>query len=144
MAPTTTTPIASRMARRLGVAVALAAIASGLIVAEAQALPTLKPGQHGKSVRKLQRTLHLPDDGIFGHTTARAVRRFQRRHQLPADGVVGPTTWRMIRRSLHRRHGTAHAARTTRGSKRRSVAVLQRRLGISADGVFGPGTARAV
>jgi peptidoglycan hydrolase-like protein with peptidoglycan-binding domain len=144
MAPTTTHPIASRMARRLGVVLALGAIGAGMTVAEAQALPTLKPGQHGESVRKLQRALHLADDGIFGRTTARAVRRFQRRHHLRADGVVGPTTWRMIRRSLHRRHGAAHAARTTRGSKRHSVALLQRRLGIVADGVFGPGTARAV
>jgi hypothetical protein len=144
MTPTTSTLIASRMARRLGVVLAVGAIASGLTVDEAQALPTLKPGQHGNSVRKLQRALHLAADGIFGRTTARAVRRFQRRHHLRADGVVGPTTWRMIRRSLHRRHGAAHAARSARGSKRHSVAVLQRRLGVTADGAFGPGTARSV
>jgi cell wall-associated NlpC family hydrolase len=144
MTPTTSTPIAVRMARRLGVILAVGTIGSSLIGAEAQALPTLKPGQHGNSVRKLQRALHLADDGIFGRTTARAVRRFQRRHHLRADGVVGPTTWRIIRRSLRRRHGPAHAARTARGSKRQSVAVLQRHLGVTADGVFGSGTARAV
>jgi Putative peptidoglycan binding domain len=115
------------MARRLGLVLVVGTIGPGLTVAEAQALPTLEPGQHGQSVRKLQRALHLADDGIFGRTTARAVRRFQRRHHLRADRVVGPTTWRMIRRSLQRRHRPAPAAPTTRGSRRHSVAVLQRR-----------------
>ena len=114
-----------------------------LPAADAQALPTLHHGDRGKSVRKLQRALHLNDDGVFGRGTLRAVRRFQRRHRLTADGVVGAGTWRMIRRSL-RRHARAATSATgvrTRGS---SVADLQRRLGIAADGVFGPGTARAV
>jgi hypothetical protein len=114
-----------------------------LLVADAQALPTLHHGDRGRSVRKLQRALHLRADGVFGRGTLHAVRRFQRRHHLRADGVVGPGTWRMIRRSLHRRaHATGRGATVrTRGP---SVRLLQRRLGVSVDGVFGPGTFRAV
>jgi len=114
-----------------------------LPAADAQALPTLHHGDRGRSVAKLQRALHLADDGVFGRGTLRAVRRFQRRHGLTADGVVGAGTWRMVRRSLHRhaRAATSSAGVRTRGS---SVRDLQGRLGIAADGVFGPGTARAV
>jgi Putative peptidoglycan binding domain len=126
------------------VAAVVAALAL-LPAADAQALPTLHHGDRGKTVRKLQRALHLADDGVFGRTTLRAVRRFQRRHALQADGVVGAGTWRMIRRSLHRRARVASAGGgvsvRTRGA---SVRVLQSRLGVAADGVFGPGTARAV
>jgi peptidoglycan hydrolase-like protein with peptidoglycan-binding domain len=125
---------------------ATAAIAL-LPVASAQALPTLHHGDRGRSVAKLQRALHLGDDGVFGRGTLHAVKRFQRRHGLTADGVVGAGTWRMVRRSLHR-HASARAAAVggstgvrTRGA---SVRLLQSRLGVTADGVFGPGTARAV
>ena len=125
---------------------ATAAIAL-LPVASAQALPTLHHGDRGRSVAKLQRALHLGDDGVFGRGTLHAVKRFQRQHGLTADGVVGAGTWRMIRRSLHR-HASARAAAAgggrgvrTRGA---SVRLLQGRLGVAADGVFGPGTARAV
>jgi hypothetical protein len=109
-----------------------------LLAADAQALPTLHHGDRGRSVRKLQRALHLHADGVFGRGTLHAVRRFQRRHHLTADGVVGASTWRMLRRSLHRRTGVSVR---TRGA---SVRLLQRRLGVAVDGVFGPGTARAV
>ena len=125
---------------------ATAAIAL-LPVASAQALPTLHHGDRGRSVAKLQRALHLGDDGVFGRGTLHAVKRFQRRHGLTADGVVGAGTWRMLRRSLHR-HARARSAAVggssgvrTRGA---SVRLLQSRLGVTADGVFGPGTARAV
>jgi lysozyme family protein len=53
-----------------------------LPASDAQALPTLHHGDRGKTVRKLQRALHLGDDGVFGRTTLRAVRRVQRRHSL--------------------------------------------------------------
>jgi hypothetical protein len=129
--------------RRLAAVVAMAAL---LPAAEAQALPTLHHGDRGASVRKLQRALHLGDDGVFGRGTLRAVRRFQRAHGLTADGVVGAGTWRMIRRSLHRHRARAAAGGggvtvRTRGA---SVRLLQSRLGVAVDGVFGPGTARAV
>ena len=125
---------------------ATAAIAL-LPVADAQALPTLHHGDRGRSVGKLQRALHLGDDGVFGRGTLHAVKRFQRRHGLTADGVVGAGTWRMIRRSLHR-HARVRAAAVGGGAGVRtrgpSVRLLQSRLGVAADGVFGPGTARAV
>ena len=117
-----------------------------LPVASAQALPTLHHGDRGRSVAKLQRALHLGDDGVFGRGTLHAVKRFQRRHRLTADGVVGAGTWRMIRRSLHR-HARVRAAGAGGGGVRTrgaSVRLLQSRLGVAADGVFGPGTARAV
>ena len=127
--------------RRLAVLVALAAL---LPAADAQALPTLHHGDRGRSVRKLQRALHLVDDGVFGRGTLHAVRRFQRQHGLTADGVVGPGTWRMIRRSLHRRARAATGGGVTVRTRGASVRLLQSHLGVTADGVFGPGTARAV
>jgi hypothetical protein len=126
--------------RRLAAA---AAILFVLPAADAKALPTLHHGDRGKSVRKLQRALHMHADGVFGRGTLHAVKRFQRRHHLRADGVVGPGTWRMIRRSLHRRARVSSTGPRvqTRGA---SVRLLQRHLGVTADGVYGPGTWRAV
>ena len=52
----------------------------------------------GAHVRRLQRLLHIPADGVFGPQTSRAVKRFQRAHGLVADGVVGPATWSALGR----------------------------------------------
>jgi peptidoglycan hydrolase-like protein with peptidoglycan-binding domain len=138
-------PAAIKAPRRLPVSLvaALVLAACGLGAAPAvAALPTLERGDRGASVRKLQRALRLPVDGIFGRDTTRAVRRLQRRHGLEVDGIVGSVTWRLVR-------GRARAASTGRGagrsaSRSRAVRILQRRVGVTADGVFGPATARAV
>jgi len=53
---------------------------------------TLRKGDRGRAVRRLQRKLNLSADGVFGPQTDRAVRRFQRRNGLTADGIVGPMT----------------------------------------------------
>jgi lysozyme family protein len=124
--------------------VVLAALIALLPAADAHALPTLHRGDHGAAVRKLQRALHLRDDGVFGAGTARTVRRFQRRHGMHADGVVGAGTWRMIRRSLRRHGGGGGGGRARVARRGPSVRLLQRHLGVTADGVYGPGTARAV
>jgi len=53
---------------------------------------TLRKGDRGRAVRRLQRKLGVAADGVFGPRTDRAVRRFQRRNGLTADGIVGPMT----------------------------------------------------
>jgi hypothetical protein len=64
--------------------------------------PTLRRGQSGPAVRKLQRTLRrrgfrsVRVTGYYGVLTARAVRRVQRKHGLTADAVVGPRTWKVL------------------------------------------------
>jgi peptidoglycan hydrolase-like protein with peptidoglycan-binding domain len=127
-------PQPARAVVALLAAVVLALLAAG----PASALPTLKRGDRGRSVVKLQHALHVGADGVFGRGTLRAVRRFQRRHGLRADGVVGPATWRTLRRAIHGRPSAA------RGGRSAHVRALQRRLGIAADGVFGPATEAAV
>jgi hypothetical protein len=114
--------------------VALLALLALVLSPPALAERTVERGDRGKTVRKLQRLLHVEADGVFGKGTVRALKRFQRRRGMRADGVAGPATWRALRRG---RGGRA-------ASKGSSVRALQRRLGIAADGVFGPATARAV
>lgn len=57
----------------------------------------LRKGCRGKEVRKLQRMLHLYEDGIFGALTEEAVRDFQKRNNLKVDGIVGDATWEVLR-----------------------------------------------
>ncbi len=57
---------------------------------------TLRKGDRGRAVRRVQRRLKLSADGVFGPQTDRAVRRFQRRRGLVADGIVGPLTRRAL------------------------------------------------
>ena len=56
-------------------------------------LPTLRQGDEGEEVRKLQRALGIDDDGDFGPNTKKAVRAFQKKNGLYVDGVVGKNTW---------------------------------------------------
>jgi hypothetical protein len=53
---------------------------------------SLKPGDSGPDVKRLQRKLGIKADGSYGSATKRAVKRFQKRNGLKADGVAGPAT----------------------------------------------------
>jgi hypothetical protein len=64
--------------------------AAGAAVASSEV--TLRKGDRGPGVRRLQRRLRIVADGVFGSQTDRAVKRFQRRRGLVADGIVGPIT----------------------------------------------------
>lgn len=132
--------------------IAAAAVVALSGPAAADAKP-LKEGAHGSSVKRLQRALGLPADGVFGPATTRALKRFQRRHLLEADGIVGRATWDMVRRSrqaARRARASSRGARVAQAGGARvktrgpSVRLAQRHLHVEADGVFGPGTARAV
>lgn len=67
---------------------------------------TLKPGDSGPSVSRLQRALAAAGfstggvDGSYGPATKDAVARFQRAHRLAADGVAGPKTLAALRAAL--------------------------------------------
>ncbi|MGI8945955.1 MAG: transglycosylase family protein [Thermoleophilaceae bacterium] len=96
--------------RPTALALAVAAIAMGVLGAPvsladeldlsagaARAEVTLRKGDRGPAVRKVQRRLRLSADGVFGPMTHRTVRRFQRRKRLTVDGIVGPVTRRRLR-----------------------------------------------
>lgn len=64
----------------------------------AEQLPTLRKGNRGPSVLKLQQALkehgyNIKADGIFGDKTLEAVMAFQAENGLVVDGVVGSKTW---------------------------------------------------
>lgn len=69
---------------------------------------TLKPGDHGAQVKKLQRALKRlgygagAADGVYGAATQAALVRFQKASALTADGVLGPKTLQALKRALRR------------------------------------------
>lgn len=77
--------------------------------------PTLRQGDSGAAVVRLQRRLvelrYWIDevDGNFGPLTAQAVMAFQKINRLPADTVVGSATWKALAAPVRPK------ARTSRG-----------------------------
>lgn len=68
--------------------------------------PTLRRGDSGEDVKRMQRELILlnylktgADDGEFGGKTEAAVRAFQKDQGIGVDGVCGPKTWAALKRA---------------------------------------------
>jgi hypothetical protein len=67
---------------------------------------TLKPGDQGAQVKRLQRALVQLGysvgavDGDYGNSTEAALTSFQKAAALTADGVLGPATLRALKRAL--------------------------------------------
>ena len=57
---------------------------------------TLRVGDRGAAVKRLQKALGVVEDGAFGPRTLEAVEEFQGAHRLPVDGVVGKRTWEAL------------------------------------------------
>jgi len=74
---------------------------SNLKTQNSLAIPTLRRGDSGETVRALQLLLigrgcrcgPWGADGDFGPATQGAAESFQRGHRLSVDGIVGPATW---------------------------------------------------
>ena len=69
---------------------------------------SVRPGEHGWRVRRLQRLLEAGGyesdaDGTFGQATLDGVRRLQRTEGLVANGVVDTLTWRALVSGLSER-----------------------------------------
>jgi hypothetical protein len=66
---------------------------------------SVRKGDHGTAVKKLQRALGLTPDGVFGRQTRRKLKRWQRKHDLTPDGKAGKATWRKLGFTLEERKG---------------------------------------
>ena len=53
---------------------------------------TLRKGDRGQEVARVQKTLGIADDAIFGSQTEKAVMAFQETKGLVVDGIAGPNT----------------------------------------------------
>ena len=141
----------------------------------------LRLGDRGLNVQIMQRFLNrirrnyplipaVPEDGVFGQSTANAVRVFQQVFGLTQDGVIGKATWNKISyiyvavarlaeldsEGTNFTIGTVPPNVTLRtGSRGHDVATLQYILSLIAqyypvvappaiDGIFGSGTQRSV
>tara|TARA_R110002110_G_scaffold138532_1_gene324623 strand:+ start:1291 stop:2115 length:825 start_codon:yes stop_codon:yes gene_type:complete len=62
---------------------------------------TMKKGSSGQEVRRLQHTLGIADDGIFGSQTERTVEAYQKNKDLQVDGIAGAKTLSLLGIPVH-------------------------------------------
>lgn len=65
---------------------------TGGVVSEQVSQVVLKNGSRGPAVVKLQTTLGVTADGVFGNGTETALRKWQSDRGLVVDGIAGPST----------------------------------------------------
>lgn len=132
---------------------------SGAAVPNTNTTPTLKRGDKGEYVKKLQTALinlgyncgNAGADSSFGNGTYDAVVLFQKKNSLVSDGIVGTKTWDKLTSGSAVANDTASDLLKL-GSKGVLVKELQSRLlelkyncgSTGADGIFGAGTYNAV
>lgn len=112
----------------------------------------LRVGSRGANVVKVQVTLRIKADGIYGPITRDRVKLFQAARKISVDGVVGATTWgKMFNSRSQYGYGKIYRHTLWYGKKNSdSVRNLQQRLndlGFKAgavDGSYGPKTKAAV
>ena len=71
---------------------ALAVLGGKAVAAPANTSTTLRKGDKGPQVVKMQKALGIASDGDFGPGTETALKRWQAANGLTADGVAGPKT----------------------------------------------------
>jgi len=71
---------------------ALAVLGGKAVAAPANTSTTLRKGDKGPQVVKMQKALGIASDGDFGPGTEAALKRWQAANGLTADGVAGPKT----------------------------------------------------
>lgn len=62
-------------------------------------MEVIKKGSKGEAVKKLQKSLGVVADGVFGTNTETAVKMFQMKVGLTSDGIVGEKTWAALKQS---------------------------------------------
>ncbi len=136
------------LGRTVSLLTALLLLSSGTAFAQA----TLRPGDEGADVRRLQEALrrlnyNVAVDGKYGPATVRAVQEFQTSRSLVADGVVGRSTWAVLNPPVGT-PGTASERKLLLTSPHMfgdDVKEVQRLLGTKGivispiDGKYGPG-----
>tara|TARA_R110002012_G_scaffold56875_1_gene146198 strand:+ start:409 stop:1245 length:837 start_codon:yes stop_codon:yes gene_type:complete len=63
-------------------------------------MKTLKIGDRGDEVKKLQKLLQIKPDGVFGPATQLTVMKYQGQQGLKTDGIVGSKTWAKLESKL--------------------------------------------
>ena len=62
-------------------------------------MEVIKKGSKGEAVKKLQKSLGVVADGVFGANTEVAVKKFQSKAGLTPDGIVGAKTWAALEKN---------------------------------------------